>query len=201
MLEDVCYGLEERTSWIYNDLKAFQYIRLKRLQHGPDDIGGGNISMATLLFVMISLYSKINYFIERPDKFHEDGTVNEQEAFIKFAHQLKEAGIIHTMPNGGDSLGLIWRGFRDHLVHRFTIEDGKSAATFVFSSIQPDTTVTHLLDACLSEEVFAHDGNERNWTVNCDALHAKLPELCKFVIDKLRDSTGVDVRKLKEFVG
>jgi hypothetical protein len=146
MKDNFCRDLEERTNWVYNDLKAFQFIRLNSLQHKKDNIGGGNISMATLLFIMLSLYSKINYFIERPDKFRDDGTVNEQEAFIKFAKQLKAEGIITSLPENGKPLALIWTGFRDHLVHRLTVENGKAAAAFTFTAIVPAMTLEELMN-------------------------------------------------------
>jgi hypothetical protein len=67
--EEFCSKLQERTTWVYNDLKAFLYIRLHALQHKDDNIGGGNISTATVLFVTLGLLAKVNYFVEKPEKF------------------------------------------------------------------------------------------------------------------------------------
>ena len=82
--------VEERTAWVYNDLKAFLYRRMHGLQHQADDIGGGNISSAVVLFSYLSLLSKVYYLTVHPEKFDaETGEVNEVEAFTAFAKALK----------------------------------------------------------------------------------------------------------------
>lgn len=197
--KQVCKIIEERTSWVNNDLKAFLYIRLHDLQHGDDDIGGGNVSAAIVLFTLLGLYSKINYFIERPDKFvAEDYPVNETAAFVNFAKQLKKAGLIQDFPQNGRSLEVMWSGFRDHLAHRFTVEDGKSIThfTFEYAGNPSDASITSVLADLSSKEIFIHDGTERNWSVYGDALHARLPVLCNFLCSKVESHPELDWPKL-----
>jgi hypothetical protein len=96
----------------------------------------------------------------------------------------------------------MWNGFRNYLVHRFAVEDGKrvlSHATFE-PAYQMSGSVTSLLDSYRSHEIFKHDGYERNWSINCDVLHAKLPETSEYVCRKLR-SNNVDIERLDRIVG
>lgn len=201
-IDDFCKTLEERTNWIYNDLKAFQYIRLNGLQGGKDEIGGGNISMATLLFIMISVYAKALYFINNSHAFNAaTGQTNETEAFKLLFRGLKSSGVITDLPDDDTSLDMIWRGFRHRLVHRFTVENGKSAATFIYPEPNHGFSVSQIMAALDSEQVFQDDGNGRNWVVNCDVLHAKLPDINKFVCDELKMNPNIDVLKLEEYIG
>jgi hypothetical protein len=201
-IDDFCKTLEERTNWIYNNLKAFQYIRLNGLQGGKDEIGGGNISMATLLFIMISVYAKALYFINNSHTFNATtGQTNETDAFKLLFRGLKSSGVITDLPDDDTSLDMIWRGFRHRLVHRFTVENGKSAATFIYPESNHGFSVSQIMVALDSEQIFQDDDNGRNWVVNCDALHAKLPDIYKYVCDTLKMNPDIDVLKLEEYIG
>ena len=149
------------------------------------------------------MLAKVNYFIEKPEKFIvNNGRVDEEEAFISLCRELKTAGIINDLPANRKSLELMWRGFRDHLVHRFTVENGKVVETYIFDVENPKySNVTKALEDLVNHSIFQHDGNERNWKINGDSLHAKLPQICEYVCSKLRLNHSIDFEKLKGIVG
>ena len=149
----------------------------------------------------MSLLAKASYFCDKPGKFDSlTGKVDETAAFIFFAKELKAQSIINELPDDGETLRLIWNGFRNHLAHKVTVENGKSVVLYSFEDSY-DTNIVGILSNMANKEVFSHDGNNRNWKIYGDVLHAKLPIIVTHVCNKLKNSTNIDVDMLKGIIG
>ena len=183
--------INSRINGVYNDLKAFIYIRKHNLQHKEDDIGGGNITMALVLFTTLSFLGKIQYFVDKKGvvKFDSEGipVINEEHAFFHLIKLLHANKINLGLPDRNNSiLSLVWKGFRNKLAHVNTIENGKQAMSFIIGDPENLLTVRGILNKLSGKEAFEHDGSDRNWRVNVDILLANLPAICNIVVGEVK---------------
>jgi len=193
--------IEDRVVGVQNDLKAFLYIRKHNLQHKDDNIGGGNIVVALSLFTCLNFLGKTYYCTVRPDKFESTGHAkNETETFVQFMKFMQQSGINLGLPSNGEVLELVWSGFRDYLAHRLTVEPGKSVLTFSFEPGHRGS-IQDILTKAKQHQVFEHDGSNRNWIVNGDALFAYLPDIVANTVQYIKNNENTDHNLLLKVVG
>lgn len=193
--------IEDRVLGVSNDLKAFIYIRKYNLQHKEDDIGGGNIVVALSLFTTLNFLGKAYYCTVKPAKFEADGSaLNETETFIKFMKFLQDSGLELGLSSNGEILELVWNGFRNYLAHRLTVEPGKSVLTFEFKPGHQGS-IEAILEEAKQHQVFEHNGQNRDWIVNGDALLANLPEITQRVTEHIRNQTSLNTDLLLKVIG
>ncbi len=193
--------IEDRVKGVFNDLKAYIYIRNNRLQHTIDDIGGGNMVTALSLFTALNFLAKAYYCTMRSDKFNPDGSsINETESFIHFMKFIQKSGLDLGLPAKGDVLELVWSGFRDWLAHRLTVQPGKQVLAFTFE-VDIKNTVAESLAYAKTHKVFQDDGNGRNWIVNCDVLLSFLPDIVKITMEHIKNKKDIDNDLLLKVIG
>ncbi|HEX7017419.1 MAG TPA: hypothetical protein VF209_00730 [Patescibacteria group bacterium] len=202
VVEKCIDDIEDRVGGVFNDLKAFVYIRNNSLQHKEENIGGGNIVIALSLFSCLNLLAKVHYCTVRPDKFEDDGSCKDETAsFLYFMKNIQKSGLDLGLPDSGDALQLIWNGFRNWLAHRLTVQPGKQVITFNFD-VGTQNSVQESLDYAKQHKVFEDSDNDgRNWVVNCDALLARLPEIVEITVNQLRDSSKLNTELLLNVIG
>ncbi len=195
--------IEDRVLGVQNDLKAFLYIRQHNLQHKGtnDNIGGGNIVVALSLFTCLNFLGKTYYCTVRPDKFDLTGRAkNETETFVQFMKFIQQSDINLGLPSNGEVLELVWSGFRDYLAHRLTVEPGKSVLTFSFEPGHQGS-IGDTLKKAKKHQVFEHDGSNRNWIVNGDALFARLPDIVAKTVLHIKKNENTDHNLLFKVIG
>jgi len=191
--------IKDRLNGVQNDLKAFLYIRKENLQHKHDNIGGGNIVVALSLFTCLGFLGKAYYCTEKPNNFDPDGSANETEVFIHFMKFIQRSGIDLGLPTKGDILELVWDGFRNQLAHCLNVDPGKSIVTFQFEPENKNTINQILLEA-KKNKVFEHNGEFRNWVVNCDVLFAYLPDIVNQTIEHISQKKDINADLLRKVV-
>lgn len=194
--------IEDRILGVFNDLKAFVYIRNHSLQHKEEDIGGGNIVTALSLFSCINLLAKAYYCTVNPDKFEDTGKcTNETTAFLHFMRFIQKSGLDLGLPLNGKVLELVWSGFRDWLAHRLTVQPGKQVINFTFE-MSKKGSIQESFDYAKKHKVFQDDDNDgRNWVINCDVLLARLPEIVELTSNYLRNNGDIDTKLLLKVIG
>lgn len=194
--------IEDRVGGVFNDLKAFVYIRNNNLQHKKENIGGGNMVTALSLFTCINFLAKTYYCTIRKDKFDvENGSsLNETEAFVHYMNFIQKSGLDLGLPSKGNILELVWSGFRDWLAHRLTVQPGKQVINFIFE-VDSKATIAESLKYAKKHKVFQDDGNGRNWVVNCDVLLANLPDIIKLTTEHLKSVEDIDNKLLLKVIG
>ncbi len=196
-------NIEDRIAGVFNDLKAFVYIRNNNLQHRDEDIGGGNMVTALSLFSCINLLAKAYYCTVNPDKFDDDTgqCLNETTAFLHFMRFVQKSGLDLGLPSNGEVLERVWGGFRDWLAHRLTVQPGKQVINFTFD-ISKQNSIQESLEYAKKHKVFQDDDNDgRNWVVNCDVLLARLPEIVEITVNHLRNTDEIDNDLLLKVIG
>lgn len=193
--------LKDRVTGVQNDLLAYIYIRKNNLQHGEDCIGGGNIVVALSLFTTLNFLGKTYYCTVRPEKFDESGRAkNETETFVQFVTFLQSNGVGLGLPSNGEVLEAIWRGFRDYLAHRLTVEPGKSVLTFQFEPGHQGS-IKSILTEAKQHAVFEYDEGNKNWIVNGDALLAFLPDIVSATVEHILTGEHISTNLLPRVVG
>lgn len=198
--------IDQRVTGIYNDLKAFVYIRKHNLQHQEDGIGGGNITQAIALFTILNFLGKIQYFIDKKSGIdleeNGDPKIIEEYAFYYLIDALRKAGIdLGLSIHDNETLGIVWKGFRNKLAHVSTVEDGKQVLVFTNSSSVSQYAIQQILENIKNKIPFEHDGSNRNWRINVDILLAKLPEIKMAVVQNLNNENNLDLNLLRKVVG
>lgn len=200
--------IDDRIDGIANDLKAFVYIRIHSIQHGSDDIGGGNVTSAIALFSALNFLAKIQYYLDKRGRTPIDDTgmplINEEVAFIHLVKKLADENISLGLPTDNmDALKLVWSGFRNKLAHVSTVQDGKQVMAYTITDAPGGLTPTLLLSEIKNEEPFQHDGQYRNWKLNVDVLLAKLPMIKRLITHQLcnGDQTTIDYALLEKIIG
>jgi len=192
-------------SAIYADLKAFVAIRMENRQHKEDGIGGGNVAMSLVLFAAIGFLAKVQYFVDVKGKVTlKDGVpfIVEEEAFVHLVRALSVANIDLGLSGlKGPELTLIWKNFRNKLVHVTTVERGHQMANFVMqptSGISVDKMIR--LFKASSSPAFQ---KEEFWRVNPDVVLSFLLDITNTVnknLGKLKlDENGLE--RLDKIVG
>lgn len=191
--EDLVNIIEDRVGGIFNDLKAFVYIRNEKLQHNKgknkDNIGGGNMAMAISLFACLSLLAKAYYVTENPDhfrnSFNNGRDPNETDSFIHFVRFIQDLDIDLGLTSNGEDLKVVWNGFRNWLAHRAVVQPGKQTINFNFKTRSKKTIKDRLKYA---KKYKAFECDDSNWRVNCDVLLAYLPDILKLTSDHVNNS-------------
>ena len=192
--------MKDRVYGVSNDLKAYVYIRNNDLQHKDGNIGGGNTVAALSLFTALNFLAKCYYCTIKPEKFDDNGYVDETASFIAFMKFLQGQKIDLNLPENGEILGLVWNGFRNYLAHRLTVESGKSVLNFIFE--EPlDGTIDEILDKAGKHPVFEHQGDNRNWIVNGDSLLSKLMPIANVTAEYIVGLDDVDEHLLAKVIG
>ncbi|MBU1033946.1 hypothetical protein KKI22_03320 [Patescibacteria group bacterium] len=194
--------IKDRLAGVFNDLKAFVYIRNHNLQHREENIGGGNMVTALSLFACLNFLAKTYYCTIRPDKFNKDGfSINETEAFLHFMKFIQKSGLDLGLPSNGDILELVWSGFRDWLTHRLTVQPGKQIINFTFEPSEQNS-IAESLEYAKRHKVFQDDDNDgKNWVVNCDVLLALLPNIIELTTDHIKTMDKIDNNLLLKVIG
>ena len=198
--------VNERVDNIYNDLKSFVYIRIHSLQHGQDNIGGGNITAAIALFAVLNFLGKIQYYLDKGSSTpieNNEPRIVEEVAFIHLVKKLSQYGINLGLPNDNNqALKLVWNGFRNKLSHVGEVEGGKQVTMYVINDIAGNLTVSNFLTNLKDKQAFNHDGQYRKWTLNADVLLAKLPEIKSVITKQINTfSDTLDYNLLRKIIG
>ncbi len=197
--------ITERINGAYNDLRAFIFIRIHYYHKNEPYVGGGNMTMALTLFSALNYLSKIYYCIMSPEKFNIDVngkiTVNETHAFKKFARHLISQDILSGITMDDSALSLVWNGFRDHLAHKITVQNGKVVYTFEFEvSDMKNTNMDQVMLSLKKGNVFIANNEGRDWHVNVDVLLSILPEITESLLGVLNTSNIKNYELLKRVV-
>jgi hypothetical protein len=201
ILEKCTGNIRDRIDGVYNDLKAYLYIRKHNLQHQDENIGGGNMVVGLSLFACLNFLGKTYYCTVRPDKFKEDGSAkNETEVFVHFSNFLKQNEIELGLPNNGSELESIWNGFRDYLAHRLAPKSGKSILTFIFEP-QEKGTISEILIEAKKHPVFTYNDKNKDWELNGDALLAKILEITEITSLHILNQENIDADLLLKVIG
>lgn len=186
MKEDIINAIKERTEIIYADINTFLQIRSDNYLKTHPEIGGGNLTTTTMLFHVMNLLGKISYYIDRPDRFDNNGcnVVNETEVFVFFAKELDSNNLLSIPTKNGAELEKIWNGFRNHLVHRLTVETGKSVVHFEFSNISGNS-LSDILTQLAHKAVFIK--NPTGYYFYPDVLFSKVGDITEYVEMKVRN--------------
>jgi len=204
---EAIWAIDERVDGIYNDLRAYVYIRIKGLQHGPESIGGGNITQAIALFSVLNFLGKIQYYFDKLEHLPLDSrgepVIVEERGFIHLIRKLDSEHINLGLPaDNSDALKLVWSGFRNKLAHVSNPEFGKQIMAYTVDDRSGNLTIDGLLTRIMSEDAFTHDGNLRNWHLNVDVLLAKLPHVKDAVKRQLHSKdTALDYATLEKIMG
>jgi hypothetical protein len=113
---------------------------------------------------------------------------------------MQQSGINLGLPSNGEVLELVWSGFRDYLAHRLTVEPGKSVLTFSFEPGHQGS-IEDILIKAKEHLVFEHDGSNRNWIVNGDALFAWLPDIVAKTVQHIKNNENTDHDLLLNVIG
>ena len=201
-------NINERVDGIYNDLKAFLYIRKNKLQHTDENIGGGNMTQAIALFSVLNFFGKIQYYLDKREelRLNEVGEpiIIEEQAFIHLVRKLDAVGIKLGLPvNESAILKLVWNGFRNKLAHVSNVEIGKQVMVYIIEDHDNTLTISSILAKIEDKEAFESDGYNRNWRVNADILLSKLPSIKKSIIDQLHNdkNTPINYNILEKVIG
>lgn len=205
---EAIWNIDERVDGIYNDLKAFLYIRKNNLQHNGENIGGGNMTQAIALFSVLNFLGKIQYYLDKRTDLRlneaEEPIIIEEQAFIHLVRMLDSLGIKLGLPaDDSEVLKLVWNGFRNKLAHVSNVEFGKQVMVYVIGDPDNSLTISNMLKLIKDKEAFEHDGDNRNWRVNADILLAKLPSIKKAIVDQLHHDQNkpIDYNVLEQIIG
>lgn len=138
--------------------------------------------------------------------------VNEEDAFLHFAHNINNAGVNLYVPRTNQSEEndgrIIWKGFRNNLAHLAMVQQGKGIQTFTFeeywdwqeNSDQPLDTkqiLNRVRKKAGKEPVFQWNGD--GWMMNIDILTALLEDIQRITNDRI-DETDLTQQQLRQLL-
>jgi len=185
--------LKERIGYVAADARLIMKARIDILNDDDPELGGGNLTVATMLFNSINFLGKVSYFMERPDRFEvgDCESVNETEVFVYFAKELHDSGLLIFPSTDGRDLQRIWKGFRNYLVHRLTVQTGKSVVHFEFPEDWQGRTLAETYTYFMTRPVITRNA-QGAFDFYPDVLLAWIEEIQDFVINKVQQSSMDD---------